>query len=48
MAYMLVEAKNTVAVIDSFLYHFGDGGGIAGILKYFINNCNKLQRKIKE
>ena len=31
-----ISLQNNIAAIDSYLYHFGDGSQILGILKSFV------------
>lgn len=40
--WQFLALENAIAVIDSFLYHFEDGGKIVGILKYFIGTCQQV------
>lgn len=39
--WQFLALENSIAIIDSFLYHFEDGGKIVGILKYLIDNCQQ-------
>lgn len=34
--WQFISLQNNVATIDSYLYHFGDGSKIVGILKFFV------------
>ncbi len=39
--WQFLSLQNNVATIDSYLYNFGDGGKIVGILKSFIENSRE-------
>jgi hypothetical protein len=39
--WQFLSLKDNIATIDSYLYHFGDGSQIVGILKSFIDNNNE-------
>jgi len=36
--WQFLSLKDNIATIDSYLYHFGDGSKIVGILKYFLDD----------
>jgi hypothetical protein len=37
--WQFLSLTDNIATIDSYLYHFGDGSQIVGILKSFFDNC---------
>ena len=40
-----ISLQNNIAAIDSYLYHFGDGSQILGILKSFVRQRAEVTRK---